>query len=70
VIDHIAFTVADFEPERAKAQLTAMGAKNVRDGGPFSVYVDDPFGYELQIGGLGVTAVCGATARAGCSDNR
>jgi catechol 2,3-dioxygenase-like lactoylglutathione lyase family enzyme len=70
VIDHIAFTVADFEPERAKAQLTAMGAKNVRDGGPFSVYVDDPFGYEVQIGGLGVTAICGATARATCSDSR
>ncbi len=70
VVDHIAFTVADFDPQRAKAQLTAMGAKNVRDGGPFSVYVDDPFGYELQIGGLGVTAVCGATARANCSDNR
>jgi catechol 2,3-dioxygenase-like lactoylglutathione lyase family enzyme len=70
VVDHIAFTVADFDPQRAKAQLTAMGAKNVRDGGPFSVYVDDPFGYEVQIGGLGVTAVCGATARANCSDNR
>jgi catechol 2,3-dioxygenase-like lactoylglutathione lyase family enzyme len=70
VIDHIAFTVADFEPERAKAQLTAMGAKNVRDGGPFSVYVDDPFGYEVQIGGLGVTAICGATARATCNDSR
>jgi catechol 2,3-dioxygenase-like lactoylglutathione lyase family enzyme len=70
VIDHIAFTVADFEPERAKAQLTAMGAKNVRDGGPFSIYVDDPFGYEVQIGGLGVTAICGATARATCGDNR
>jgi hypothetical protein len=70
VIDHIAFTVADFEPERAKAQLTAMGAKNVRAGGPFSVYVDDPFGYEVQIGGLGVTAICGATARATCNDSR
>jgi len=70
VIDHLAFTVADFEPERAKAQLTAMGAKNVRDGGPFSVYVDDPFGYEVQIGGLGVTAICGATAPADCSNNR
>ena len=70
VIDHIAFTVADFEPERAKTQLTAMGAKNVRDGGPFSVYVDDPFGYEVQIGGIGVTAICGATASPTCSDNR
>ena len=50
VIDHIAYTVADFDRERAKAQLTALGAKNVRDGGPFSVYVDDPFGYVVQIG--------------------
>ena len=70
VIDHIAFTVADFDRERAKAQLTAMGARNVRNGGPFSVYVDDPFGYEVQIGGLGVTAVCGAETRANCADNR
>jgi catechol 2,3-dioxygenase-like lactoylglutathione lyase family enzyme len=70
VIDHIAFTVADFDRERAKAQLAAVGVKNVRDGGPFSVYVNDPFGYEIQIGGLGVTAICGAEARATCSDNR
>jgi catechol 2,3-dioxygenase-like lactoylglutathione lyase family enzyme len=70
VIDHIAFTVADFDRERAKAQLAAMGVKNVRDGGPFSVYVDDPFGYEVQIAGLGVTAICGAEARANCSEKR
>ena len=70
VIDHIAFTVADFDRERAKAQLAAVGVKNVRDGGPFSVYVNDPFGYEVQIAGLGVTAICGAEARATCSDNR
>jgi hypothetical protein len=47
-----------------------LGVKNVRDGGPFSVYVNDPFGYEVQIAGLGVTAICGAEARATCSDNR
>jgi catechol 2,3-dioxygenase-like lactoylglutathione lyase family enzyme len=70
VIDHICFTVADFDRERAKAQLNAMGAKNVRDGGPFSVYVNDPFGYEVQIAGLNVTAICGAEARATCSDIR
>jgi catechol 2,3-dioxygenase-like lactoylglutathione lyase family enzyme len=70
VVDHIAFTVADFDRERAKAQLNALGVKNVRDGGPFSVYVDDPFGYEVQIAGLGVTAICGAEGRATCSDNR
>jgi catechol 2,3-dioxygenase-like lactoylglutathione lyase family enzyme len=70
VIDHIAFTVADFDRERAKSQLAAVGVKDVRDGGPFSVYVNDPFGYEVQISGLGVTAICGAEFRATCSDNR
>ncbi len=70
VIDHIAFTVADFEPARAKAQLTALGVQNVRDGGPFSVYADDPFGYEVQISGIGVTALCGAGDRPGCGDTR
>ena len=70
VIDHIAFTVADFDPARAKAQFAAVGVSNVRDGGPFSVYVDDPFGYELQISGVGVTATCGAEARATCGDTR
>ena len=69
-IDHICFTVADFDREQAKAQLNAVGVKNMRDGGPFSVYVNDPFGYEVQIAGLSVTAVCGAEARAACSDNR
>ena len=70
VIDHIAFPVADFDRERAKAQFAAVGVTKVRDGGPFSVYVDDPFGYELQIAGLGVTAICGAEARSTCGDTR
>jgi catechol 2,3-dioxygenase-like lactoylglutathione lyase family enzyme len=70
VIEHVAFTVADFDRERAKAQLNALGVSNVRDGGPFSVYVNDPFGYEVQITGLGVTAICGAGDRAGCGDRR
>jgi catechol 2,3-dioxygenase-like lactoylglutathione lyase family enzyme len=70
VIDHIALTVADFDRERAKAQLAAVGVTSVRGGGPFSVYVDDPFGYEVQIAGLGVTAICGAEARATCGDKR
>jgi catechol 2,3-dioxygenase-like lactoylglutathione lyase family enzyme len=52
VIDHVAYTVADFNRDRVKAELTAMGLKNVRDGGPRSVHVDDPFGYDVQITGL------------------
>jgi catechol 2,3-dioxygenase-like lactoylglutathione lyase family enzyme len=70
VVEHVAYTVADFDPERAKAKLKALGADNVRDGGPYSVYVDDPYGYVVQIGGLNVTAICGAGERAGCEDRR
>jgi catechol 2,3-dioxygenase-like lactoylglutathione lyase family enzyme len=70
VIDHIALTVADFDRARAKAQLNALGVNNVRDGGPFSVYVNDPFGYEIQITGIGVTAICGAEARSTCGNTR
>ena len=70
VIDHIAVTVADFDRERAKGELIAMGVNNVRDGGLFSVYVNDPFGYEIQISGIGVTSICGAEARSTCGDTR
>jgi catechol 2,3-dioxygenase-like lactoylglutathione lyase family enzyme len=52
VIDHVGYTVADFNRERAKADLTAMGVKNVRDGGLYSLHMDDPFGYDVQISGL------------------
>ena len=51
-IDHVGYTVADFNRERAKAELIAMGVKNVRDGGLYSLHLDDPFGYDVQISGL------------------
>jgi 4-hydroxyphenylpyruvate dioxygenase-like putative hemolysin len=52
VIEHVGYTVADFNRERAKADLIAMGVKNVRDGGLYSLHMDDPFGYDVQISGL------------------
>jgi hypothetical protein len=52
VIEHIGYTVADFNRERVKADLIAMGVKNVRDGGLYSLHLDDPFGYDVQISGL------------------
>jgi hypothetical protein len=52
VIDHIGYTVADCNRERVKAELMAMGVKNVRDGGLYSLHMDDPFGYAVQISGL------------------
>jgi hypothetical protein len=52
VIDHVAYTVADFNRERAKAELMALGVKNVREAGRFSLHMDDPFGYDVQVCGL------------------
>ena len=52
VIDHFALTVADFNRDRARAELLALGVKNVRDGGPRALHMDDVFGYDVQICGL------------------
>jgi catechol 2,3-dioxygenase-like lactoylglutathione lyase family enzyme len=56
VIDHIAFTVADFNRDRAVPMLQALGVKNVHPLTSNSVHMDDPFGYDVQISGLDETA--------------
>ena len=40
------------KPVKTEAELIAMGVKNVRDGGIYSLHMDDPFGYDVQISGL------------------
>jgi catechol 2,3-dioxygenase-like lactoylglutathione lyase family enzyme len=59
LIDHICYTVADFNQDRVRAELTALGATNVRNAGANSVYANDPIGYEIQISGLASTALGG-----------
>jgi hypothetical protein len=59
VIDHVCYTIADFDREKVKAELTALGASNVRDSGAISVLASDPLGYEVQISGLASTALSG-----------
>jgi catechol 2,3-dioxygenase-like lactoylglutathione lyase family enzyme len=56
-IDHVAYTVADFDRERAKTELKSLGAENVRDGGLYSLHMTDPFGYDVQISGLANNAL-------------
>jgi hypothetical protein len=56
VIDHIAFTVADFNRDRAVVALKALGVKNIRPLNSNSVHMDDPFGYDVQLSGLDETA--------------
>jgi catechol 2,3-dioxygenase-like lactoylglutathione lyase family enzyme len=56
VVDHICFTVAGFNRDRAKATLAALGVKNLRPLTSNSVHMDDPFGYDVQLSGLDETA--------------
>jgi catechol 2,3-dioxygenase-like lactoylglutathione lyase family enzyme len=56
VIDHIAFTVADFDRDRAVVALKALGVKNIHPLNSDSVHMDDPFGYDVQLSGLDETA--------------
>jgi catechol 2,3-dioxygenase-like lactoylglutathione lyase family enzyme len=59
VIDHICYTIADFNQDKVKAELTALGATNVRNNGTMSVMAVDPIGYDIQISGLASTALGG-----------
>ncbi len=56
VVDHIAFTVAGFDRDRAKVTLAGLGVKNIRPLNSNSVHMDDPFGYDVQLSGLDETA--------------
>jgi catechol 2,3-dioxygenase-like lactoylglutathione lyase family enzyme len=59
VVDHICYTIADFNQERVRAELTALGATDLRNAGMNSVYASDPIGYEIQISGLASNALGG-----------
>jgi len=57
LINHIGYTVADFDRNRVRDQLKAMGVANLRDGGEYSLHMTDPFGYDVQISGLANSAL-------------
>jgi catechol 2,3-dioxygenase-like lactoylglutathione lyase family enzyme len=57
IIEHMGYTVADFNREQAKAELISMGVQNVRDGGLSSLHMTDPFGYDVQISGVANNAL-------------
>jgi len=57
VVNHMAYTVADFDSARIQAQLKAMGVQNVRGTGPNAIHMDDAFGYDVEICGLANNAL-------------
>jgi catechol 2,3-dioxygenase-like lactoylglutathione lyase family enzyme len=57
LIEHMGYTVADFDREKAKAMLKGMGVQNVRDGGLYSLHMEDAYGYDVQISGVANNAL-------------
>jgi hypothetical protein len=57
LIEHMGYTVADFDREKAKPMLKALGVQNVRDGGLYSLHMEDAFGYDVQISGVANNAL-------------
>jgi len=57
VVNHMAYTVADFDSERVQAQLRAMGVQNIRATGANAIHMNDAFGYDVEICGLSNTAL-------------
>ena len=54
MVDHVGYTVADFEREKAKAELKSLASKIVRAG---CLHMTDPFGYDMQISGFANNAL-------------
>ena len=57
VINHMAYTIADFDAERVKAELAALGVQNVRGAGGNALHMTDAFGYDVEINGLANNAL-------------
>jgi hypothetical protein len=57
VVEHVAYTVADFDRDRAAAELRSLGVQNVRNGGLYSLHMTDPFGFDIQLSGVANNAL-------------
>jgi len=57
VVNHMAYTVADFDSARIQAQLKAMGVENIRATGANAIHMNDAFGYDVEICGLANNAL-------------
>ena len=55
LIEHMGYTVADFNREEAKVKLKALGVQDVRAGRPYSLPMSDAVGYDLQVSCIAYT---------------
>jgi len=59
LVNHIAYTIADFSQARVRAELKRLGYPNPREDGPHSFHIVDVNGYDVQISGIEMTALGG-----------
>lgn len=59
LINHIAYTIADWDSNRVRSELKRLGYANPEVDGPHSFHVVDVNGYDVQISGIGMTALAG-----------
>ena len=56
VIDHVAYTIADFDAARVRAELERQGINDAREDNEHSIHCTDVNGIEVQISGINMTA--------------
>src|SRR5258707_956494 len=59
LVNHIAYTIADFNKDRVRAELKRLGYPNPREDGPHSFHIVDVNDYDVQISGIEMTALGG-----------
>ena len=57
VVNHIAYTIADYDRDKVLAELKRLGFDNPREDTEHSFHIADPFGYDVQISGIKMTAL-------------
>jgi catechol 2,3-dioxygenase-like lactoylglutathione lyase family enzyme len=58
-VNHIAYTIADFDKDRVRAELKRLGYANPLADGEHSFHIVDPNGFDVQISGIAMTALSG-----------
>src|SRR5215831_6378147 len=52
VVNHIAYTIADYDRDKVLAELKRLGFEKPREDNEHSFHINDPFGYDVQISGI------------------
>jgi len=57
LVNHVAYTIADWDRNRVRAELARLGYRNPEVDTPYSFHVVDVNGYDVQICGIEMTAL-------------